>query len=241
MTERRSFLGLIGQAAHYTVRRLALFGIAGGMAIALQALVVVVWRTPHGLVLADAIVSPIFVTLVYAFVAADAAADATDEPVSTKLVWERILERAWAVIVIDFIINEVTSAGLIASLSTDSLDLIFGMLVLVLSALLVFADTSATLDNDLTAWSVVPRAFVRSITIAWNRRTFARVLAIFAIEFLVFTVGLGLQGLFAARHLVDAAFWANVPLGAIATPPIAALTVLVYRDATVAPAPSCSG
>lgn len=195
----------------------------------LQWLFVRLWGDGLGLNVGGAIVLPLLTALVYAFVATDAS-----EPKPGALPpWERFLERAWAVIVIDFVVGMVTLYGLSTAASQNPFAGVLGIAAFALSALLVFADVSATVDDDVTVWSVVPTAFLRSMAAAWNVGVFARALAIVSIELLLvvaqYAVLYGLQH--AGIH--GAAFWAQVPLSTVATPPLAAITLVVYHDAVV--------
>ena len=193
----------------------------------MQALLAVVWRVPHGLDLGQAIVLPLFVTLVYAFVWSDAA----ETPFPIAKVLERFLERAWAVIVIDFLLTELGTIALTKSLSSSIVDIVTGLVAFALSVLLVFADASATVDDDVTVWNVVPRAFVRSITAAWTSTTFSRALAIYSLVLLLSALQLAIYFAMERGHVPQAAFWSSTPLLTIAVAPISALTVVVYRDA----------
>lgn len=199
-----------------------------------QALVAVVWRIPHGADLDGAIVLPILTTLVYGFV----AADARPEPAAASSVWERVLERSWAVIVIDFVVSYVTALGLAGSTSPNALDLIAGLSAFALSVLFVFADASATVDGDVGVLTVIPYGFVRSVQAAWRRPVLPRALAIFSIQLLVAAVQIALGALLQRGHVADALFWSEIPLLTVVVPPLSALTVLVYLDARAAPAQS---
>jgi hypothetical protein len=231
--QHASFLALIGQAFHLLRARFPLYASAAAGAFVLQAVVALVWRVNHGIDLDNSIVLPILTTLVYAFV----AADARGKSVPAAAIWERFLERTWAVIVIDFILNQIVTIGIADSQSADPLDLLVGFLVFGLSTLLVFTDAGATSDDDVTVWSVIPRAFVRGVLAAWNRQIFPRALAIFSIWLLVNEIQLGALSALQNAHmpLSQALFWTLIPLGTLVTPPLAALTVLVYLDATTAP------
>ena len=188
-----------------------------------------VWRLPQGAELGQAIVLPILTTIVYAFV----WADASDTPVSPSAVWERCLERSWAVIVIDFVYTFVASLGLGYALSADPIGVVTGIVGIVLSIVLVFADASATVDDDVNAWSVIPHAFVRSASMAWRAAIFPRALTIFAIELLVLAAQSALAIGLERVHVPQAVFWSEVLLNTLTLPPLSALIVLVYRDATV--------
>ncbi|MBV8331430.1 MAG: hypothetical protein JO192_01715 [Candidatus Eremiobacteraeota bacterium] len=196
----------------------------------LQALLVLVWHVPHGTELGSSIVLPLLVTLAYAFV----WADAQEAEQSEHSVWERFLERAWAVIVIDFISGEITSAGWVYSLSSETLQIIGGFLAFGLSVLIIFADASATIDDDVTVWTVVPRGFMRSMAVTLNGRTLIRALALFALELLIFAGTSAIYDAFPRLPETARFFWAAVPLSTVTAVPLAALLVLVYGDAKLA-------
>jgi hypothetical protein len=212
---------------HALRRRFAIFVPAIAVALLVQALVAVVARVNHGTEVGEAVVLPVLTTLTYAFV----AADARGVPLDARSIWERFLERAWAVIVIDFFLTIVSGIGLTASIAQNPLDVAVGTAVFVFCALLVFSDASATIDDDATVWSVIPRSIANSVRTAWNRRTFVRALAIFSLQLVAFAVQIGLSAWFVQAHVRDGDFWSQVPLLTIVTPPLAALTALVYVDA----------
>ena len=194
--------------------------------IGAQALIVFVWRIPHGLDYSGFVLPPILTTLVYAFV----WNDSDEAPQTAASTWERVLERAWAVIVIDLLFSILVNTGISALVVQDPIGVVLGIVILTVAVPLVFADTSATVD-EMPVWWLLPGAFWRSVRAA-RGTVYLRAIAILA---------LGLLSLFAQKPLFDwmhhaqianAEFWAAVPLNAITVTPIAALTALVYRDAT---------
>jgi hypothetical protein len=207
-----------------------LYAAATAVVIGAQALIVFVWRIPHGLDYSGFVLPPILTTLVYAFV----WSDSDEAPQTAGSTWERVLERAWAVIVIDLLFSILVNTGLHGIALQDPIDVVLGIVILVVAVPLVFADTSATVD-EMPVWWLLPGAFWRSLRAA-RGTVYLRAVAILA---------LGLLALFAQQPLFDwmhhaeianAEFWAAVPLNAITVTPIAALTALVYRDATRKPA-----
>jgi hypothetical protein len=193
-----------------------------------QIALALVWRVPHALELGQSVAIPLVVTLVYAFVSADSA----EAPVPESLVWERFLERAWAVIVIDFFVSWLWTTALLDTASSQPIELIGGIFALILVVLTTFVDASATLDDDVTVWTVIPQALLRGIAVMWNRTTFVRGVAIFSMQLLVFVFQLELYYALAALHAPQALFWSQISLSTIVAPPIAAITAIVYRDAT---------
>jgi hypothetical protein len=166
-------------------------------------------------------------TLVYAFV----SADATEEPPPQPSVWERFLERAWAVIVIDFVCSEITAIGLVFLESGQTLQVLGGFLAFGLSVLVIFADASATIDDDVTVWNVIPRAFLHSMSVTFGLRAFSRALALFSLQLLLFVAANLVYVSFGHIPAVERSFWAFVPLSTVVTVPFSALLVLVYADA----------
>lgn len=225
---RQPLLALAGLALRLTLRRWQLYLTAVLVAFALQVALALVFHVPHALELGSSIAIPLVVALVYAFVSADAA----ETPVPESLTWERFLERAWAVIVIDVLLNRLTLAALDYSTSSNPLELIGGLLAFTFVMLTVFADTSATLDDDVTVWTVIPRAVLRSIATSWNSVTFVRALAIFSAELLTVPVQSVLYVAMTHFGVPQALFWSQIPLATFVTPPLAAITAVVYRDAT---------
>jgi hypothetical protein len=203
-----------------------LYAAATACVIGAQALIVFVWRIPHGLDYSGFVLPPILTTLVYAFV----WNDSDEAPQTAASTWERVLERAWAVIVIDLLFSILVNTGINALVIQDPIGVVLGIVILTVAVPLVFADTSATVD-EMPVWWLLPGAFWRSVRAA-RGTVYLRAIAILA---------LGLLALFAQKPLFDwmhhaeianAEFWAVVPLNAITVTPIAALTALVYRDAT---------
>jgi hypothetical protein len=223
----RTFLELTGLALRLTFRRWQLYSTAILTAFAVQIALALVWRVPHAIELGSSIAIPLVTALVYAFVSADAG----EAPAAESLVWERFLERAWAVIVIDFLLTDIATAALVYSMSAKPLELVGGLAAFAFAVLTVFADAGAVVDDDVTVWTVIPRALLRSITTTWNSTIFARALAIFSLQLLAFVAQNALY--FGLMHfdVSQALFWAEIPMATLITPPLAAITVVVYRDA----------
>ena len=183
---------------------------------------------PHAVDLGGAIAIPLVTALVYAFVSADDA----ESPVAENLVWERFLERAWAVIVIDFLLSYVWTAALVYSTSSKIVELLAGLAAFGFSVVAVFADAGAVVDDDVTVWTVIPRAILRSVATAWSSTIFMRALAIVSFALLAFVAQSSLYIALTHFNVSQADFWAQVPIATVITPPLAAITVIVYRDAT---------
>lgn len=222
----RPLLELTALAFRLTLRRWQLYTTAVLIAFAAQIALALLWRVPHAVDLGGAIAIPLVNALVYAFVSADAG-----EEVAESRIWERFLERAWAVIVIDFVLSYVWTSALVYSTSSNALELIAGLAAFGFSVVAVFWDTGAVVDGDVNVWTVIPRSLLRSIATAWNSTVFVRALAIVSLSLLEFVAQNALYFALMYFHVSRPEFWAEIPIATIITVPLAALTVVVYRDA----------
>lgn len=186
------------------------------------------WRAPQAIELGGAIAVPLINALVYAFVSADAG----ESSIAQALVWERFLERAWAVIVLDFLINYIWTAALVYSTSANLLELIAGLAAFGFCVVAVFADAGAVVDDDVSVWNVIPRSLVRSVAAAWNSTIFVRALALVSLSLLEYVAQNVVYFALVHFNVPQAEFWAEIPIATIVAPPLAAITVVVYRDAT---------
>jgi hypothetical protein len=197
-------------------RRFRLYAAATVVAIGLE-----------GLIYAGFVIPPLLTTLVYAFVWADGDA----EPPGLGAIWERVLERSWAVLVVDLVTSLILAFAQSYILAGDALEMLTGFALFGVSASLVFADTSATVDA-MPVWWMLPGAFWRSVQASMRGPTLPRAIVILGLVLLVALLQAQLYDLLQRTHVAAAEFWSQVPLEAASVPPIAALTALVYRDAT---------
>jgi hypothetical protein len=218
-----------GRALHSALRHWRVYGIAMLFVLAAEAAVVAAWRSPAAFDFVSAVCLPIFVTVVYAFVLADA-----DGTMTSSAIWSRVLERAWAVIVIDLIVGIISQFTIIFMESTDLLTQVFAIPSLLLVVTFVFADVNAVATKKADPWwMLVLRPFAVSFATALGPGMLVRAfLLTFVTQYLPMLVLLLLDSVLTARHVPFADFWAFGPLGAILVPPFGALTALVYLDAT---------
>ena len=195
----------------------------------LQALCALVFPIPHGLELGGYIFPPALTGLVYAFV----WADARETPLAPRAAWERFLERVWAVIIIDFIGSKVIEFGFPSHPYEDAVAALAEFFAVGVSVFILFADAIATADDEGSVLTLLPRAFAKSVATAFTPIVLVRAVAIFAAQFaLIFLESAAYLWLNGA-HVAHADFWAQVPLSTLTVPPFAALTLLVYQDATI--------
>lgn len=216
-------------AAYHALRlTLARSGFYAGCiaaAIVAQAAIVLLWRAPEAIVIAQATILPVLSAIVYAF----AYADTQDRETPDSQVWLRVLERSWAVIAIDYGLNAIIGAALGSPQSSANVfGALAGGLLLFLTALLLFADVSATVDDGDGTLLLIPRSIVRSVAAALYPGNILGAIAIVSMELvLAMLEGLLSQALVAA-HVAHALLWASVPLTTVATVPIGIYTTLLY-------------
>ena len=212
-------------ALRLTLARSGFYAGCVAAAIVAQAAIVLSWRAPEAIVIAQATILPVLSAIVYAFAYADAQAQET----SDSRVWLRVLERSWAVIAIDYGLNAIIGAALGSPQSSANVfGALAGGLLLFLTALLLFADVSATVDDGDGTLMLIPRSILRSVAAALYPGNILGAIAIVSMELvLAMLEGLLSQALVAA-HVAHALLWASVPLTTIATVPIGVYTTLLY-------------
>ncbi len=228
MAKRPLFLALVGETFRQCARHPVLYAGVTLAALVLQGALVLGLRLDNGLLIVPTLVQPVLATIAYARVAADRGGAA----VTPAAFWERVLERVWAVILLDFAVAYIVAVALATALQGNFFERVLGTVALLYSATLVFADVIATVSDDVPMWLLLPLALWHSIRVAWSPGTFVRVVALLAIAMAVTLAQNGIFALMSVHHVAHASFWAQVPLATILTVPSSVLVVLVYLDAT---------
>lgn len=168
--------------------------------------------------------SPLVTVVVTVFVGADATGTLT---IAQR--WERIVERAWAIVILDVGLSFVQTSGLGTMLagSSDAGDIIMGFLTLVLSAMLVYAEPFTALEKDAQPLTLLPFAILRSMMLAWVN--LSRVFSLFAVQVAVIIATLLLDQA-AKSSGFNVTLWVDLPFGAFITAPLAALFTVAYLD-----------
>jgi hypothetical protein len=212
------------------MRHAALYAIAGLVVVGCEALIVSRWHANAvtATTVASVIVEPFFVAIINAFTYADSRED-----LSLSVTWLRVLERSWAVLLIDLLATLIVIIGLQSLFSTDLFQKLLGSAVIVVAVSLVFADVHAIAVDDAEPWwLLVPRSLGASIATAWQGITFTRALLLFAIgtlfRFVITTIA---QGALDAHHVPLSLVWANAIPVMLLLPMVQALTTYVYLDA----------
>jgi len=205
-----------------------LYVLSAAIVIAAQAAVVFMWHNSAALIVASVVTEPFFVAVVTAFTYADVRGD-----FSTGTTWLRVLERAWAVVLIGLFVDLIAVLGLESIVTADLLQKILGAAVIVVAVSLIFADVHATVVDDAEPWwLLVPRSFGASMAVAWQGATFARAIVLFVLSELLPSLVAGLvQNALDARHVPQAALWSNAIAVVLLLPFVQALCTMVYLDA----------
>lgn len=147
-------------------------------------------------------------------------------------VWSRVLERLWAVVIVDFIVSFVSIVGTGYLVQGDLADRIVAIPILLIGAGTVFAETVAVVVDGDPWWFLVVRAIGTSIRTSLSGSTLWRAIVLFALQFVPMAVSTLLTNATAQHHVRITSFWSDVPLGILFTIPLDALIVLAFFDAT---------
>ncbi|MGZ3547055.1 MAG: hypothetical protein ACXWNZ_01855 [Vulcanimicrobiaceae bacterium] len=184
----------------------------------------------HFSALISIVVSLLLPPVVAATVTVNVAADALGEESAIPRTG-RILERLWAVIVIELIqwyvyansTSVVYSASGLAYLGV----LFLGVLGFMLLAGIIYADVDACLEQPVKTLTLVPFAFLRSLSLAFaDPRRALVLLALQVVSDLL--LRLALLGLL-SMHIAHAEVWVII-LGTLMVVPVWAFTTVVYLD-----------
>lgn len=171
---------------------------------------------------ATLIASPLIsvVTIVFA------GCDALDILPSARERWGRIIERAWAIIVIDVALTFISTAALagMASNASDFLNVALGVCVLILYGMLLYAEPFACLEEHVRTLTIVPFAVLRSMMLAWVNMS--RIFSLLAIQL---AIGIVAQLAYFSKILPDPK-WVDLAIVGITTAPLSILFTVAYLD-----------
>lgn len=146
--------------------------------------------------------------------------------------WEHVLERLWAILIVNFIFTFMTMSGLGLLLASDIITRLLGMLTLLFAIAMVFAEAIAAVGDEERWWFLVIAAVGESIRTAWRGSNLWFAGALFAAQLLPVALGNALQPLLTLHHVPDASFWSNVPVGILLAIPLDVVIVLAYLQMT---------
>jgi hypothetical protein len=212
-------------AARLFARRWALYLLTSAVVFGLEALFYAFVHVKGSDLYAAIVASPLISVVATVF----SGADAMGILPTARERWSRIVERAWAIVVIDFGVTYIWWIGR-AALEGNGADfgsVLLGMLVLILGAMLVYAEPFVCLEENVRMRTIVFVALLRSMTLAWVNMS--RVFSLFAIQ-----LGLGILALLAhdAAHTrgMHDANWIDLAFAAFVTAPVAVLITVAYLD-----------
>lgn len=138
--------------------------------------------------------------------------------------WARILERAWAIILLDIGVGFVMQSGFAAVQGPDAVVILFGFLTVLLSGMLAYAEPYAALETDTRTLTLVPFAILRSMMLAWVN--ISRIFALLAIQTAIYTAFRYAE----IKTGTSGSFWVDLLVPIVADVPLGALYAVAYLD-----------
>ena len=165
--------------------------------------------------------------LVTAVVLVNVGADATGTMPSLSERIERIIERTWAILVIDVAIALITRASFESMMTADAGNIALGTFATFFAAMLVYAEPFAAIESNVQTLTLVPFALLRSLMLAWVN--IARIFSLFAIQLVLSIAEIYLLQAIAPKggRLFDIVDLAYVT---VVSAPLAALFAIAYLD-----------
>ena len=151
-------------------------GTLGATAIAC-ALGLAIARAPMQPLVAESAAQLIALPLVASFIYLWVTDLPDGSPRSLSNALERLLERSWAVLLIDLALS------LIQALTTAPSMILWDLLLVPLLAATIYADVAATLDSDIPTIALLPHAAARTFSLALHARNFGRMCLLLAAQF----------------------------------------------------------
>jgi hypothetical protein len=224
-TEVPSYRPLALVTARLLARRWPLYLLTASAVFGLQAAFVVFVHVKFADLYAGFIGGPLIITVVTVFAGADAT-----KTLTAAQRWERILERAWAIILLDVGLTFVQGSGIgtmLAGLgsSADAGYIVMGFLTLVLTAMLVYAEPFIALEQNVQMLVLLPFAIFRSMMLAWVN--VSRVFSLFAVQLAVAIAAIYLHQW---TLKTGASVWADLAFATVCEVPLAALYTVAYLD-----------
>lgn len=176
---------------------------------------------------ADALANLIFAPLFEAAAILFAAHDAREIELP---VLSRFVERAWAVIVVEFITTALAATAQAGFAMGSGGTTLFATLLLTFTAMLIYAPADALLGDTESPLLLVPHAFTTSLRLAW--RNISRVFALFSILLGAELVTALIDLRFDLLHRHQTGFWVNEPIVDVVTVGLAVIVTAAYVDLT---------
>ena len=197
------------------------------MAIAIEAAIVFSWRNQPAA--AAAFASFTIGAFADGVVIAIARASIDEAPLGSA--FARILERSWAVLVVNFIVSYLVGYGVQALTEGDIVYRIIAIPILLIAISLIFSEVVAVVIDDERWWMLIPHALGGSARVAWTGSMLWVALGLFSLQILPSLFEAGLAALLTKAHVAQAAFWSTLPVDIIWAIPINVLTTVVFLNA----------
>jgi hypothetical protein len=216
---------LFARAARLYARRWPLYVLCAIVAFAVQIGIDLTHalRPPVLEVLGQMLALPALVAIAYGFVNADSSGESTPD----SGVWERIGERFWAV----FVIDAISTLFNLANPGTTSLllSVLFLTGILVLTALLIYADVYAVIEPGVAATTIVQQSIMASARTAMTRLGYSRAIILVFLQIATaWAASLADGGV--GNHVPGLPTFASTAIISLLAGPFAALTLVVYLD-----------
>lgn len=225
--EPASVGALIARALGVMRRHWPVFAISAVATVLCEGAVHTFARVAHADELAQIVAPQAITAICYGF----AGLDAADRPPRAQL-WPRILERLWAVVILNVALELAFMFGAISgTLNSDVQSFFMQLAILLVMVLLAFSDVIAVVQPDLRMRDVLPFAVMRSARLVANTLVWMRVLGLFAADYVSsMASSAGAQALSAAGHGA-LAFWVSAAANVVLTVIFAVYLALLYFDA----------
>lgn len=218
---------LIARALHVIGRHWLVFAIAAVATVLFEGAIHAFARVAHADELAILVVPQAITAICYAF----AGLDAAEQPPCAE-VWPRILERIWAVVILNVALELAFLFGSASADTTGGAQSFFMQLAIMLvMVLLAFSDVAAVLQPNLRMRDVLPFALLRSARLVANTLVWMRVLGLLIADYVLgMALGAASHALSPVAH-GEVAFWMSAAANTVLTLAFAVFLALLYLDA----------
>jgi hypothetical protein len=204
-----------------------LYAGLSAVAIAVQWIIYHQTKEPSILFTSGIVIDAVLATIVCAQAKGDIDGS------TARDVWLRVLDRLWAVVIVDFITSIVAILGVLVLTENAPNSRLVAIPILLLAASTVFSDAIAVVLDGEHWWFLVVRAIGTSVRTSWSGSTLWRAIVLFALQFVPTAVSTLIANGSAQSHPTAASsFWSDVPLGIVYSIPLDALIVLAFFDAS---------
>lgn len=206
------------------LHRLPLYLATATVVFALESLFLLYSHIPYAALYAAIIGAPLIIVVV----TVNAFADATGTLEEPRERWGRILERAWAIILLDAGISIAQDVGIaaVAAAQAEIGALLVGFMVLWLTAMLVYAEPILCVEAKAGGLAALPLALLQSMTLAWMN--LSRIFALFAVTLLFELADILIAQ--SSTGLGTRAAFLTIAYEALAEIPLATLYTVAYLE-----------